>query len=195
MLNISYRLNPKGTFFKECYKDIKNISEIKGKSLAITRWKSFLINSNINTDDSLNICNAIMVSILDFIKDFHDDREETEKDIWYSENIKGAKIPASGAKGSLNFNTIPIYYKDMVKHYFKTIVTKKSWSTCYEYLLRINYFFNYYYQNNYGDGFLEDMNRNDIEKYIFYVSNDRKDKAKTETSKYISWVRTFLEYI
>lgn len=166
------------------------------------KFKNHLLKSGFRLLDNNKINATEMNSIsyvLDFIKDFYDDREETEKDIWYSNNIKGAKIPASGAKGTVNkgivFSNIPLYYREMVKRYFKTIITRKSWSTCYEYLLRINYFFNYFYTNGYNDGFLENICREDIEKYIFYTLNNRKDKAKIETTKYIAWIRTFLEYI
>ncbi|URZ05829.1 Tyrosine recombinase XerC [Clostridium felsineum] len=137
--------------------------------------------------------------LIDFIKDFYDDREETEKDIWYSKNIKGAKIPASGANHSnynaINFSYIPMYYRETVKRYFKTIITKKSWMTCYNTAKYLNYFFNYFYSSDYGDGFIENLNRNDIEKYLYDIGNDRKDKNGTENSKYVSFIRTFLEYI
>ena len=120
--------------------------------------------------------------------------------MWYAKNIKGAKIPASGAShgnynSGLNFNRIPKYYKETVKKYFKTIITKKSWIHCKNYLDKIVYFFNYFYSNGYSDGFIENLNRNDIEKYLYYIGNDRKDKNKTEITKYIAWIRTFLEYI
>lgn len=138
--------------------------------------------------------------IYDFIKDFYDDREETEKNIWYSKNIKGAKIPASGASHSnynsgLDFNRIPQYYKETVKKYFRAIITKKSWIHCKNTLDKIVYFFKYFYDNGYNDEFLEHLSRNDIEKYIFHVMNDRVNKNKTETTKYIAWIRSFLEYI
>ncbi|KZL88405.1 tyrosine recombinase XerC [Clostridium magnum DSM 2767] len=135
--------------------------------------------------------------LLDFIKDLYDDREETEKDIWYSKNIKGAKKSATSDRlaTSINFSDIPIYYKDMVKRYFKTIITKKSWGHCFNILKHLKVFFNYFYNNGYKDGFIENLNREDIENYLFFIGNERKDKNLTETSKYISYVRTFLEYI
>ncbi|MBB6625662.1 tyrosine-type recombinase/integrase [Clostridium gasigenes] len=167
-----------------------------------SKWQLFLMDKGLAFNNKKQINNSsyryINNVLPNFIKDFYDDREETEKDIWYSKNIKGAKVPASGVKGSngtLNFTKSPFYYKETIKRYFKTRVTKSSWSTCYEYLLRINYFFDYFYSNGYTDGFLENICREDIEKYIFHTINDRKDKAKIETTKYIAWIRTFLEYI
>lgn len=141
--------------------------------------------------------NAIL-QVIDFTQDFYDDRDETEKDIWYSQKIKGAKIPATGVKGgiaSLNFETIPNYYKDTVKSYFKSIITKRSWSHCYEVLSHLKYFFNKFYSNKYTDGFVENLSRKDIENYIYWLNNDYKDKSLTYKSKFISYVRLFLEYI
>jgi len=162
------------------------------------KWKMFLINKNIKFDINEKSYFWFSNYLTDFIKDFYDDREETEKDIWYSKNIKGAKIPASGAKGgiaSLNFSNIPVYYNETVKRYFKTFITKKSWSHCYETLKHINYFFSIFYFNGYSDGFIKKLSRQDIENYLYWVNNDYKDKNNHYRSKFVSYIRTFLEYI
>jgi site-specific recombinase XerD len=168
------------------------------------RWKMFMLQNGFKTTSKgILSCNGMYREmyhlISDFIKDFYDDREETEKDIWYSKNIKGAKVPASGASHSnynaINFSYMPMYYRETVKKYFKTIITKKSWMTCYHTAKYLSYFFNYFYSSGYDDGFIENLNRNDIEKYLYYIGNDRKGKNATENSKYVSFIRTFLEYI
>jgi len=167
------------------------------------KWKLFLINEGLTLNKYNKINNTayryMNSNVSNFIKDFYDDREETEKDIWYAKNIKGAKIPASGVGNSpntsINFINTPIYYRETVKRYILSRITKRSWSNCVHNLGVINYFFHFFYSKGYKDGFLEELNRNDIEKYIFYVTNERKDKNKTETSKFIAWIRTFLEYI
>ncbi|MRY42698.1 tyrosine-type recombinase/integrase [Clostridium beijerinckii] len=163
------------------------------------RWKLFLINRNIKFDINEKSYFWFSNYLIDFINDFYDDREETEKDIWYSKNIKGAKIPASGAShgnyNAINFSYIPMYYRETVKKYFRTIITKKSWMTCYNTAKYLSYFFNYFYSSDYSDGFVENLNRNDMEKYLYHIGNDRKGKNRTENSKYVSFIRTFLEYI
>lgn len=200
----------KNNFLKESYIG-KSGSTLKRLGLFLTNETTF-INSDKDklmnklklylTDSGIKLnthYHSFLSSIMQFTQEFYDDREETEKDVWYSKNIKGAKIPASGASHStytsINFNNIPIYYREDVKRYFKTIITKKSWSTCNNTLKFINYFFNYFYSNGYDDGFVENLNRNDIEKYLYHIGNNRKDKNRTETSRYISFIRTFLEYI
>jgi len=137
--------------------------------------------------------------VLDFIKDFYDDREETEKDIWQSKNIKGAKIPSSGSNhannNAINFNKIPTYYRETVRRYLKTIITKKSWNHCFQILNNLNYFFGKFYSNGSTDKFIEDLSRQDVENYFYWIGNDYKDKNPTYRCKFISYIRTFLEYI
>jgi integrase len=160
-------------------------------------WKLYLINKDVKYSPTETRYFSFTNTLIDFIKDFYDDREETEKDIWYSENIKGAKKSATSDRTavSLSFAEIPMYYRETIKSYFRTIITKKSWSTCFNTLKYLKYFFNYFYLNGYTDGFIESLNRTDIEKYLYRIGNDRKGKNATENSKYISFIRTFLEYI
>jgi integrase len=187
-------------YISKYYKNKESFNDI---NIEKTKWKLFLINQGITVNKNNEINNKTyrcMYSIVSsFIKDFYDDREETEKDIWYSKNIKGAKIPASGANNGknnqINFNEIPAYYRNTVKRYFKTIITKKSWSHCHEILSYLRYFFDKYYFNNYTDGFIEKLSRKDIENYLYWVNSDYKEKNATYKSKFISYIRTFLEYI
>lgn len=197
LLNISYRITPLALFLEKYYKNINCFKVIEDKNVILVKWKNYLLISNINTDGSLIVCNSIVSSLYDFIKDFYDYREETEKDIWNIRNIKGAKIPASnhGNYLILNFTFTPQYYREDVKRYFKTIITKKSASHCANFLRKLDYFFDYFYSIGYDNKFLENLNREDIEKYIYHLGNYRKDKNRTETSKFVSFIRTFLEYI
>lgn len=168
-----------------------------------SKWRLYLINEGLKVNSKNEIYNStyryIYNVLPNFIKDFYDDREEFEKDIWYSKNIKIAKIPASGSNNiknnQINFTQIPLYYRQMVKRYILSRITKRSWSNCKNNLDVINYFFKYFYNNGYNDNFLEYLSRNDIEKYIFFVMNTRAGRNKTEITKYISWIRNFLEYI
>lgn len=179
--------------------NIESLQNIE-KNEINNKWKLFLLNNGVKTQkNNANYFNFTNF-IINFIKNFYDDREETEKDIWYSKNIKGAKIPASGvtgrAGGRLDFTLkIPFYYRHTVKRYFKTIITKKSWNHCVQILNNLNYFFEKFYSNGYADGFIENLSRQDIENYLYWINNDHKDKNATYRSKFISYIRTFLEYI
>lgn len=164
-----------------------------------SKWIDFLVQNGVSYNKNESTYFGLTNALIDFIKNFYDDREEIEKDIWCSKNIKGAKIPASGANNiknnQINFNPIPIYYRETVKRYFKTIITKRSWSHCHEILLYLNYFFEKFHSNGYADGFIENLSRKDIESYLYWVNNDHKNKNATYKSKFISYIRTFLEYI
>ena len=162
------------------------------------KWTNFLIQNGISYKKTETTYFGLTNDLINFIKDFYDDREETEKDIWYLKNIIGTK--KSGATQSrqtncLNFNYIPMYYRETVKRYYRTLITKKSFSHCFCILNILNYFFNVFYKNEYSDGFIEVLSRNDIEKYLYWINTDYNDKNPTYKSKFVSYVRTFLEYI
>ncbi len=187
-------------FLNERYGESKSFSELDTFSFKLM-FNSYLISvgfkvkNNKISDTEMNS----ITHILAFMKDAHDDREETEKDIWYSDEIKGSKVPASGAKKSANlkldFNRIPADYREAVKKYFRTIITRKSWSHCYEILNVLNYYFGEFYSNGYEKGFQEALAREDIEKYLYWINNDFKDKNNHYRSKFLSYVRMFLDYI
>ncbi|KEI86133.1 integrase [Clostridium botulinum B2 267] len=175
------------------FKDVNSLKECSKDNMAL-KWRNLFVNNDLKSN---NQSKCIINTLIDFTIDFYDDREETEKDIWYAKNIKGVKRSATSDRiaTSISFLEIPTYYRETVKRYFKAIITKKSWSHCFQVLNKLKIFFNYFYSNGYKDGFIENLNRNDIEKYLFYIGNERKGKNPTETSKYISYIRTFLEYI
>lgn len=162
-----------------------------------SKWIDFLVKNGVSYNNRESTYFGLTNDLISFIKDFYDDREETEKDIWYSKNIKGTKISATSNRKTtnLNFTEVPIYYRDTVKRYFKTIITKKSWSHCYEMLNHLKYFFKQFYSNRYSDGFIENLSRKDIENYLYWVNNDLKEKNNHYRSKFVSYIRIFLEYI
>lgn len=167
------------------------------------KWKIFLINNGLSLNKNNKIHNTtyggIGNEISYFIKDFYDDREETEKDIWNSSKIPGIKRSATGYKIGGNklliFTQIPLYYRECVKKYFRTIITKKSFNHCLNILTTINCFFNIFYEIGYDDGFIKNLRREDIEKYVYSVMNKYKGKNVTYVNKFIAYPRTFLEYI
>lgn len=162
-----------------------------------TKWIDFLIQNGVSYNKNESTYFGLTNDLISFIKDFYDDREEVEKDIWYSKNIKGVKISATSdsTSTSISFLEIPIYYRETIKSYFKTIITKKSWSQCRQILNNLNYFFEKFYTNSYTDGFVEELSRQDIENYLYWLNNDFKDNNATYKSKFVSYIRTFLEYI
>lgn len=133
-----------------------------------------------------------------FITDYYDEREETEKDIWYAARIPGVRASAaekSGKKLSISFTEIPGYYRETVKRFLRRLVIRRSWSYSAEMLVYIRYFFNTFYSKGYQDGFFEKLTRKDTEKYMEWVSADHKNNNATYRSKTVSFVRQFIDYI
>ena len=131
------------------------------------------------------------------LADIYDIGDETEKDLWRALRIPGARLSAAQkrAKPTLRFTDIPEFYKEAVKRYLRRMVVKRSWSHCSEMLRYVRTFFRLFYENRYEDGFLKNLNRFDIEKYLEWIAEAYEDDNATYTSKAVSFIREFLDYI
>ena len=135
--------------------------------------------------------------LVDFITDAYDERPMLEKDLWYAAKINGLRISATAKNGkrSINFKEIPIGYREMIKRYFRTLITRRSWSFCLELLIYLRYFFKVFYEHGYQDGFLKELNREAIEYYYVWVMEDYAGKNATYRSKSVSYIHQFIGYI
>ena len=131
------------------------------------------------------------------LADIYNIGDETEKDLWRALRIPGARLSAAQkrAKPTLRFTDIPEFYKETVKRYLRRMVVKRSWSHCSEMLRYVRTFFRLFYENRYEDGFLRKLNRFDIEKYLEWIAEAYEDDNATYTSKAVSFIREFLDYI
>jgi integrase len=131
------------------------------------------------------------------ITDYYDERDELEKDVWHVAKIPGVRISAAAkwTDPSMNFQEIPLYYREMVKRFMGRLIIKRSWSHCTEMLMYIRYFFKTYYKNSYTDGFFETLTRKDVEKYLNWVAADYANRNATVRSKAVSFVRQYIDYI
>ena len=129
--------------------------------------------------------------------ELYDDREETEKDIWYARNIPGIKQSATAKrqKTRLSFVEIPEYYREGVKRYFKRLIYKRSWSFCHEMLIYIRAYYKMFYDHGHTDGFQEDLTRKNMEDYIAWIEEEHSDSNATYRSKAVSFIRNWLEFI
>jgi integrase len=96
---------------------------------------------------------------------------------------------------TLKFTGIPEIYRPSVKRFMKRLIIRRSWSYCRETLMYIRYFFRVFYEHGYGNGFLEKLNRQDVEKYLCWVAGDYEKRNATFRSKAVSFVRSWLDYI
>lgn len=185
-----------GKFLTKEYNNITSIFQIINKQEAIIKLDTFLIESKPRLrENTLKQYNAVFKSICTFFEDFYDDKEEIQKDIWDVRNIKGARVPASTKTARLDFSDIPKYYREDIKRYFSTIITRKGWGTCAEYMCVTKFFFKEFYGHGYTDGFLEELSREDVEKYLYWLDNEFKEKNATYKSKFVTYIETIIEYM
>ena len=151
---------------------------------------------NTSSEDR-RFCHALLAEAIKFFADFYDDRPETDKDIWYALRIPGVNLSAAMKRQhpSMNFLEIPEYYRTSVKRFMKRLIVRRSWSYCKEMLMYIRYFFRVFYTKGYPDGFLEKLNRQDVESYLGWVAEDYENRNATFRSKAVSLVRSWLDYI
>ena len=135
--------------------------------------------------------------VIEFISGIYDEREETEKDVWYALRIPGVKLSAAMKRQhpSMNFTELPEAYRPMVKRFMKRLVIRRSWSYCMEMLMYIRYFFRVFCTHGYAAGFLEKLTRQDVENYLCWVAEDYEKRNATFRSKAVSFVRSWLDYI
>ena len=196
ILNRSYRFKNIGEFLDKTYKNIGSIWDITNRNDLLIKWNSFLINdTKIEKHSSMHFCSMTLDIIYKFLHEYYEDRDEIQKDVWNIKNIKGARISASVKTGRLSFQDIPDYYRNDIKRYFATIITRKSYYTCSEYLSTIKFFFKMFYENGYKDGFLENLSRNDVEKYLYWLGNELVTKNATYRSKFVTYVENVLNYM
>jgi len=140
---------------------------------------------------------AVVGGLIRFYKDFFDERDELDKDVWKALNIRGIKISAAAKrqKSSMSFEEIPEYYKASVKHYMKMLIYRRSWSFCTELLVYLRYFYKSFYGHGYTDGFQEKLSRKNIEEYLGWVAEDYGHKNATFRSKAVSCIRNYLDFI
>lgn len=132
-----------------------------------------------------------------FISDYYDERSEFEKDVWNAVRIPGVKQSAAERRlnHSISFKEIVPNYREVAKRFFSRLIVRRSWSYCNEMLVLVKYFFRAFYEHGYEDGFLEKLNRKDMEQYFTWVAADYADRNATFRSKAVVYIRQFIDYI
>lgn len=104
------------------YIEKENISSIT--EIEMYHFHMYLLNQKQLSQISCKSYLNKFVTEIQIIKDFFDNRNEIEKDIWNCKKITGIRIPANSEKGYvINFNRYPQFYRECLKRYFRTIIT------------------------------------------------------------------------
>ncbi|AVQ97747.1 recombinase XerD [Oceanobacillus iheyensis] len=140
-------------------KDYKAFLHRKGKPL---RKKGKKINSDWV---------RFFLTLYDFLVEFYDEREETEKDIW---NVNKLKIDYNQSSGLrlLNFEMVPPTFKVLLKRYIKEILLVHqsiSWGSIHNYVSQLTRFFTFISESypNWKDIVL--LSRQDILDYLAFL--------------------------
>lgn len=197
LTGLSQRMSLLSRFIGSKFPEAESMGCLEEKGSFLMRYSCYIRQNGVQTETSINTCCNTVGNIYDFFSHYYDEREETDKDIWYFRNIPGAKVSVTQQNklNQLDFTVFPQYYREMVKRYFRTIITKRSSSHCTNVFYSVEMFFRVFYEMGYGDGFLEHLSRADIEQYLYELSNRFKDRNVTYYNKFISYPRTFMEYI
>ena len=110
-----------------------------------------IVMDDINASDTeKKKFQEIKYRVVRYIRDFHDEKEELDKDKWHVLLIPGVKLSAAikRTRPSISFAEIPVYYRESVKRYMKTLIYRRSWSFCCEILVYIKYFYKSFYAQN-----------------------------------------------
>lgn len=179
-------------YLKSSHSNIQSLNEIDN-----TRFLLYLMN-NKKLSEKLSKAYIEKLNVFKkMLNDFFYDVEETEKDIWNCLKIKGVRIAATiTCSGyTMNFMEYPTFYRECMKKYFRTIITKKSLRQCFNIHFSMIGFFKIFKELGYKDGFIKNLTREDIEKYIYHLYNKYKGKNATYVNRFLSFPRIFLEYI
>lgn len=170
---------------------IKSIMEI-----ADGNFKIYLLNIEKVSQRNMSIFSKILRDFKNILSLIYDKTEETQKDIWDMRRVNGAIISVTYNKSYfLKFTEFPKYYRECIKKYFRTIITKRSMSHIYSVYEALKVFFSVFYDMGYKDGFIKDLRRDDIENYLIEIHKKYKHTKKAYYNKFISYAKTFLEYI
>ena len=179
-------------------KELSTIFNEKKDAVSITDIKlTDELSSGMKSGEARMLAGFILNRSSQLLENVYNCERETSRDIWRPRRVPGAKLSATQMRKAcaLNFEDIPKYYRESIKRYMGRLVVKRSWSHCTEMLRYIKTFFRLFYENGYEDGFLNELNRQDVEKYLAWAAEEYGGDNATYASKAVSFIRQFLDYI
>lgn len=92
LANVSQRIVKLGAFVSRDYKETKSLAELRDKEKFTKKLTFDLRGSGIKEKQTIENYRSTASSIIDFLIDFYDEREETPKDIWGLKRIPGERV-------------------------------------------------------------------------------------------------------
>lgn len=168
---------------------VSSFRDVEAKSIR-------LLDGSISKSEQ-RVFHKLKKAAVALVQGLYDERQGLDRDVWHALLIPGVKLSAAIKRQgpSMSFGEIPVYYKDSVKRYMKSLIYRRSWSFCRELLMYIRYFYKSFYGHGYEDGFQEGLKRTDIERYLGWVAADYENHNATFRSKAVSFIRNWLDFI
>jgi len=188
-------LNHLAIFLNKYYWNIESLSNIPSDEMFL-KWRNYLEKLGRKTTQKNGYDNgsiSFIHQLYKFIVDLFDDRDEYEKDTWDCRKIPGAKITNSKTNYLLQFQDIPLCFRDMVKRYIKYRTTYNSQGQCQADIRSLRLFLNHIQRQEPHRKDLMDLTRQHMEEYLAWYAGYSKDWKSQHVSCIID-LRTFLEY-
>jgi integrase len=185
-------------FLEKYYPRIDSLVEIHYKN-GLIKYKTFLTNSGDRLTEKKRSNNKVRItvfnSIINYLYQFYDTRNELEKDIWDLRRIPNAQYTKNGTHYFISFEDIPITFRKIVKEYFTFAITYLGHSRLKEQQLGIRCFTNFVqkYHSDWKD--FSHLKREEVEKYLVYFSREKASLSPSYRHKLLSSVMCFLEYL
>lgn len=184
------------SFLKKYYPKIKALVEIHDTQFLL-KYKTFSVNSGPESSGSGGYKTHISFinSIINFLYNFYDTRDEVDKDIWDVRKIPHARYTKSKNDYLLSFKKIPLIYRNTVKDYCKFALTYLGQGKLSEHIRGISCFVNYIKQIHPEWNDFRQLKREDIENFLIFFSQVNADLNQNYKRALLSSVKSFLEYL
>ena len=124
---------------------------------------------------------------------------ELNKDIWDVRLIPGARYAAHRSDHLLNFATIPLAFRALVKRYLRLLMTRYSYQECRNRLRYIRLFLDFYVTRYPSSCDFQQLSRQDMEAYLLHLKTGTdsygKPNSKIQIWRAVNQFRYFLEYL
>lgn len=133
----------------------------------------------------------------DYYTKEYDLREEFEKDIWDVRKINPSKISIVTTKYYLKFTDIPKPFKKLAQNYLRMCLNRYSFGYCERKIKELRMLLNFIIERHPDWNDLNNLNREDIERYIEYINIDFKKSKNVNMAVWavLIGLKLFLEYI
>lgn len=181
-----------GAFIEKYHPDIESINSIPYEKYRL-HWMNYLQAQGYKTRNGNAWCGTYHM-FYEFMRDFYDDRDEFEKDIWDCRKIDGAATTKTASAYLLNFTEVPVNFKALAKKYLKYRTTIYSYSQCRADLIAIRWFFIgiHIQEPEWTD--LQNLTREHMERFFSWY-RAQTIGTKKKYYEYLTTIRSFLEYI